>query len=60
MRKKTLTMFTESLFLHVLVTNAVFAVTSGVGFLNIQITTKSIEILPFKNFIKPSMLELKT
>ena len=44
---KTLTMFTQSLFLHMFAANTVFAVTSGVGFLNIHVATKYIEILLF-------------
>ena len=38
--KNTLKMLTESLFLHVFAANTVFAVTSGVGFLNIQVATE--------------------
>ena len=33
-------MFTESLFFHVFAANTVFAVTSGVGFWNIQVATE--------------------
>ena len=39
LQQKTLTMLTESLFLHVVADNTVFVVTSGVGFLNIQVST---------------------
>ena len=38
--KNTLTMLTESLFLHVFADNTVFAVTSGADFLNIQVETE--------------------
>ena len=38
--KKHFTMLTESLFLHVFADNTVFAVTSGVYFLNIQVETE--------------------
>ena len=33
-------MFTESLFFHAFAANTVFALTSGVGFWNIQVATE--------------------